>query len=1013
MTSQSLHGSLSFKAGSLALAICAAFAFAAPSLHAQTFNDTQIQTAQSAIQAALLGLPGAKTTITINNATAAQLAEAVAISSTATTIDPAQLAYSAEAPYPIEGASPKIRADRNTSAAIVTGSAINQIIATGTDTPTQFATAAGQIESDMLTIADQNSKPELTSAGMNAVVETDISTVALAYVTGENSSTYPTGDLIQTEMSLGETNGQAEVSLELAKLASMTNPTLSKTKAATINVLNASSTQLAQAVNYWLGTTAGNTSPTTEGALAASVFLPFPPLTSGSSVRSDRNTSSVLVTGSAVAELLQLGNVSNFAADVGAITDDIATVNTGNSKTNLSTAAQTNVINTAIGEIGKAYVVGNSGYSNSTLLTADEDIGESVAQASVSLELAALAATANSNIAKTKVLTINVLNATPTQLAQAVQYYLSNNANNPNSLTADQLVVSEFQPFPPITSGSAVRTDRDSSAPLVTGSAIAELIATSDSSFVPDTATLVDDVTAVNGANSKTNLSSAGQDAVVKTALGLISDSANPATVPPVNTNLSQDTLLSADTQIGAKLTNDAYLESVPKSALLGILETGIEGDAGVKGKATTIAPQAAADFVAGIVGTGVIPDSAFNSGNVTLTTFSQDILKNVSANTSVDEMVANAIGGEVLTQFNAADTGGAYYNASLDNGLYGIASALYAKYGSTAQVTKITQGLVAVVPTSSMENSRVTFLDTTASNEVTAKQTSKLVPILEGAVYTDPYFAATSSGSDGFVDGVFTAIYNSSTAVGSKNPLSGAAGTAATGIGQILGADGDALTNVAAAYQTFLKTGQLPVGNATAYALDLINGAVKGLGTAPLVGTLNATPVGIGGTLFLGSKTITTVSSANVTDLEAIEDLFAEGIVNGDTLADGGPPTSTTKDLSTLASQLGGLAESIAKITGSYTIGTTSGQLVADYLAGSLASYVASLYGATTPVGLAILNTINKDVDAAARNIGTEAGGVNTVFNSSDANYFGTDPNYDTPYTTGIDSAETPITNL
>jgi len=548
--------------------------------------------------------------------------------------------------------------------------------------------------------------------------------------------------------------------------------------------------------------------------------------------------------------------------------------------------------------------------------------------------------------------TKNVQNASAPALVSAVAKAL---ASSSNSVTAADLAASAFQPF-----GGLVRKDRDTTAPLVAASVVGSVISsdsgaalTSSSSAVAESiAAVVDQVVTVNGTDPAENLDSTGQGNVIKSALSVISTEA-----------LTTPTLLLADETIGATLASDATFSG--ESSEITALEDGIAGITGVKSKAPAEAPVAAEDFVTGLISTGV-------PGSLTYPVFAEDILTKVYKNTTVDELVAYAIGQQ--------DSGG----------LVGLGTTLFARYPKA--VVKLTQGLTAASPQGvNNENTRATFV-----NSLTAADLTAATGIAEGSTFTDPFY------SYAFTHGVFDALIGS----GGESLAGKYAAGIASGVGAELGQDGFELTEVANVYSYLTGSNDLEAANAPTYAKDLIKSAVTSsiLPSAftEVHGVTGSGPTGGGGgKLPVGNGKSSTTVSLNIGEtLASILDLFADGIINQN-------GTGSTAAIATDAKELAKLSKDVAAFgkneNVSVTIGQSSSEPIGVYLAGTLGDYVAGLsLGSTAQT--ALFAAIVKGVDGAVNGtIKHEVGAV-----------FGADPTY-TEYTpVGVLSTpETTVTNL
>ena len=537
-------------------------------------------------------------------------------------------------------------------------------------------------------------------------------------------------------------------------------------------------------------------------------------------------------------------------------------------------------------------------------LTATPLWADAAGQAAIEAQLQA-----HTTVAKAKTITLN--NATAAQLAAAVADAIPANP----SLTPADLAESALQPIT-VTVGTKqvtqIRADRNVSGPLVVSAAIGELAdAGTDASFASDAAAITDGVVDVNFGTSTQVLALAGREAVVKAALSTISTAYVNGSPTPTST------LLSGDQAIGKALATDPDLTA----NITTILQIGIEGITGVK--ATAAAPLAAESFVQGIVTGNTLPNGASPSS------FAVAILKNVATNSGVDELVAYQIG----------------LNDSLGVGdLPNVATALFLVH--PLDEAKITQGLAAAVPagTNNTETARMTFVNTTLTTAGIKYATS----VLEGAVFTDPYFAGEFTGD------VMTDIYGSMTGAKATGHtlIVTDAGPIASGIGAILGQDGNALTQVSGTFADLIANTnpalpELPVASAATYANDLITGAVKS--TLPATEFSQITPDSDGGKLNVGTVATAKIAEVNtplatVVDLESIEDLFAGAIVTRDDAT-----IDTTKAGATaVGTALGTLAKDIATfVKGDVFVPNTSTGTtvpVAQYLAGTLAQFVVNL---------------------------------------------------------------------
>jgi len=546
------------------------------------------------------------------------------------------------------------------------------------------------------------------------------------------------------------------------------------------------------------------------------------------------------------------------------------------------------------------------------------------------------------------------LNASAAQLAAAVASVItSTGTSNPGNVAAAA--------FLPTTVGATqkVRSDRDTSAGTVAESAIAA-IASGDANFASKVAGITDSLVDVNGADTAQNLSTAGKGAVVKDSLEKLSDEAAAASPAITPTDFS-----TAVTAIGQTLAGDTFLQGLPTPALTTVLQTGIEGIYGAKKNDTTNAPAEAANYVNGILTAG-LPNSS------TYATFGVAILKDVNTNASVDEQVANVIG----TKDTPSD-------------LPAVGTALITAYSK--ETVKITQGLVAsITAVNDTESGRVTFLTNLLANTTPAKNA---VSVIQGAVYCDPYFAGD------FTNAAFNAVVGGTPTTASKKALASDATKAASAIGNILGADGDTLTQVAQVFGTDIGNGDLPVTKATAYATDLINGAVKStVATTAFTQTAAYPPGGPGGKLNSGNLAVG-ITGPVLDDLVSIVDLVAGGIVTANI---GVGTTLSGSSLTKAESEIGGLAAAVAKLAKNELFTTPNGTSVAGYIAGELAKYITASFGSLSGApDTGIIAAIKSKVDAVSN------AAVKADINAQLADYSGD------RYIGVIGSEETAVTNL
>ena len=520
-----------------------------------------------------------------------------------------------------------------------------------------------------------------------------------------------------------------------------------------------------------------------------------------------------------------------------------------------------------------------------------------------------------------------IVTSSSTVLATAVAKAIK--ADSSSTLTPAIFAEAALLPYP--YPGGTVRQEpgRDSAAVLVTGSAIAQLVATGTSTkvteidFTTDVAAITDAVIDVSSTNASNKLTTAGREMVGKEALGVISDAytANTGKVP-------RATLLAADEGVGKELATDSYLEGLSSDGLTVILESVMGGVNGVKGTSVAVAAFAAEYFTAGLVSTGSVPNQ---SQGMTFPAFAVDILRPVSINQSVDELVLYELG---LHDDGANQTA-----------LVNIAESVFKAY--PAGDTKFVQGLAGAIPKGNKsETARINFADALTTGTVAAAP-----KILEGMTFVDPFYASE------FTTGVFNSIY-------AKNPstLLTDGTLIASGVGNVLGQDANELTQIANVYGTFISSGKLPTASAGGYATALIGAAESSdINSDRFTG---AAAGGGGGLLKLGAA----ITNATVTDLASITDVLADGIVSFYKTAG----TLNTSETSTAASDIGNLAEAVAKFVGTETFSDSSNSKesgpVAEFIAGTLADYIEAVIS-TTNTATAILNAIKTDVEKISTN--------------------------------------------
>lgn len=547
-----------------------------------------------------------------------------------------------------------------------------------------------------------------------------------------------------------------------------------------------------------------------------------------------------------------------------------------------------------------------------------------------------------------------ILNVSATLLATAVANAITSNTNP--AITPDQIAANTFLPI-----GIAVRADRNTSAPKVAASAISATLALSGtpSSLALTVGKLVDAVVVVNG-TSKGDLSITGREAVAKSSVAALSDLAPSAS----GTDAAGLSLKAIGTQLAADPT-------LTSANLLSILESGISGAYGAKGLNKTEAPIVADNFVEGTVSSGA-PGGDFVS-------YAKDILKKVSANGSIDAVVA----------YQVALAGGT-------SSVVPIGTTLYTAYPS--QVTRVTEGLLAsvAITSSTSDANRVSTLGSLVAAKYTVGASA-----LAAAAFVDPNYAGQ------FTTAAFNAVSASRPTLATANAAVRAAASKAAGlVGAILGQDGDALTQVAQAYSNLVATNTLLPSSAGTYALALINGAVKS--TIPTTGALGTAVTNVGGKLNGGNLAVG-ITQAVLDDLASVVDLFSAGIVRGQFAAGGGNLSGGF--LTRAASEVGTLVTSVARLAKNEALSAKLGNAnyVASFLAGSAANTIANLgtlfsvnIGSTAQAD--ILSKIQTDVSAAS---------LVAVKADIAAQFTSNGYTADQAFGTGINFTETPITNL
>ena len=529
--------------------------------------------------------------------------------------------------------------------------------------------------------------------------------------------------------------------------------------------------------------------------------------------------------------------------------------------------------------------------------------------------------------------------------------------DNPGGLTPEEITVAAFEPYPydsttdmPAANAKA-RADRNTSAGEIASEVSGQLIASgTDSTVASDVAGIVDGLVDLTGSNGKNGLSATGQEYTVRDVLQTLSNTAL--------TSSSASTILAIDKSIGQTLASDPYLASLtvrkgtpPLTSLLTYAITGVNGT--VKATrtmpipSTVEAPAAAAQFAAGLIASGTVP----NSTVYTPGTFAAQLISKVYTNYNLDELVANAFALQFTGTTNVITTG----------------TAILAKYHSSSELIKITQGLVAGITPGT---STTTEYDrTTVAAGLATAQYKYAEYVNEGAVYVDPYAA------DELTRGVTGAVLGTTNGV---KTLNSEAPSFATDLGEVLGADGDALTNVAAVFADLTGSNTLLPSQAGNYARDLINGALKG--PYPLVATTGTTG-GAGGKFnngTFGGRSPVVLPEAPV-DLASIGELLEDGIIKSFAGA------TTAKALTSEESDLTTLAKDIASETRNDVFTPAGGvsQPVAVFLAGNLIKYLEDLGGvyANTEFYDAIAKGVSEEVSGLIK---TEVLATETVSNDS-----------------------------
>jgi hypothetical protein len=561
-----------------------------------------------------------------------------------------------------------------------------------------------------------------------------------------------------------------------------------------------------------------------------------------------------------------------------------------------------------------------------------------------------------------------ILSCSASTLATAVAEAIKTNTTP--SLLPSYYAVGALRVYPWPT-GNA-RADRNTSAAIVGAAAVGQLLATgTDTNFNVDASEIAYGLMSVGGTNSADNLNFAGQPAVASAVIGTISDAYVAGT-----TGISKASLLLADRAIGISTSADTLLESASGKALVVIDEGALAGVNGTHGTSTAAAALAAQSFVEGTVLTGTVPDAGQGE---TSNTYAVALLSNtnINVNSTLDEYVANAI----AVKDNSANV------TSLES----LATILIEQYSSVpGAVTKMSQGIAAAITPgtsgANRESNRVAF----AQSLVNSFPGAAGVDVLEGMVYVDPFYAG---GPNGFTYGVFSTLYAKS-----PSDLSADAPSIATGVGQVLGQDGNVLTQVASTFSTFIGAGKLPVASTATYAVDLISGAKN---SPVLASEFTGAAAGAGG----GQLNLSTPVTQTVIDLSAITDVLADGVIT-----DYNRLGTLNTDATTVASQIGAIAENVANFTGNEAFTDTQNShlsgSVAVYLAATLADYIASL-NLTDATKTDILDDIKSDVEAVVTNSTYDTEITNQVNAAGSGSIFA-ESNYG-----AITVQETAVTNL
>jgi hypothetical protein len=515
-----------------------------------------------------------------------------------------------------------------------------------------------------------------------------------------------------------------------------------------------------------------------------------------------------------------------------------------------------------------------------------------------------------------------MITCSTSQLATAVAAVIA--ADSSSTLTPPCFVMSALLPYPFNTNGASSRSAASlaSAALDVTQTAISQAITAGTSSTVT-AAVLQNHIANITDlVLNVTALTQADQESVLETALSTVASAylSASASYKPI--------LQYAILRIGQVLSNDAVLEAIPSQGLDTILESGMLEVA--SGNAA-YAPYLARSYVAGLIlsnsNTFIWPEEAQGA---TASQFLVNILSPVASNATIDSLVAHDVAvGLYNNDVNSTANGNNPLGAVVTMGQNLFANA---NFTAAATQTALTIGLTSGISQGNdQENQRISF-----AQQLTSSEVASAGAIEQGSIYVDPYYAG------GFTNGVMTAVYNSNHAT-----LISDAPTLATEAGNIIGSDGNVLTNVANTFGTFIGAGELSATNAGTYALNLIYSAQNG--------TVAANTIIGGGGKFIGNNT------AGVVDMASIADVLALGVKNSF-------GTLNTSNASAFGSDIGLIAQNIAYITtaSSFTDTQYASQSgpISEFIAGTLADYLVSLGLNSTALSDA-LSDIKTDVNS------------------------------------------------